>query len=76
MDIASLEHIPESLGRKLHRNHMEALGIENTMRLAHASNRIIHAREDEWRHRFFRENLEELLAYLAAWTQTPPAANP
>ncbi len=61
MNITSLQHIPESLGRTLHQNHMEALGIENTMRLAYASNRIINAVEDEWRQRLFRENFEELL---------------
>lgn len=61
MNAESLEHIPEALGKVLHRNHMEHLGIENTMRLALASNRQRLARQDAWRHRLYRERFDELL---------------
>ena len=34
------------LARRLHANHMSALGIANTMRLAHAYNRLKFGRQD------------------------------
>lgn len=57
----TLYQIPEELGRRLHHNHMELLGIENTMRLAHACNLRRQAAEEEWRRRLHREDLERLL---------------
>lgn len=53
--------VPSALGKRLHQNHMELLGIENTMRLALASNRLVYGRQDRWRRDLFRDRFAELL---------------
>jgi len=54
--------ITVELARQLHANHMEHLGIGETMKLAGEFNRRRFAIQDEWRHALYAERLEELLA--------------
>ena len=49
------------LANWLHDNHMSALGIANTMRIAHAYHRLKFRRQDEWRRSLYREQFTELL---------------
>jgi hypothetical protein len=70
-----LAEIPEPLGRLLHANHMELLGIENTMRLAHASNQLKGRRQEAWRRQLFQERLEDLLAENGGVKSTPIVMN-
>lgn len=71
MTLEELESIPESLGRRLHENHMELLGISETMRLAHAYWNHKFARQDEWRRRLYRDRLSELLEENGPPTRAP-----
>ncbi len=57
----AFEFLFRPLARKLHANHKELLGIRNTMRLAHAYNRLKIRRQDDWRRQLYREQLPELL---------------
>src|ERR1700722_12700968 len=50
------------LAERLHKNHMAQLGIANTMRLAHAYNRLHFHRQEEWRTDLFLNHLPALLA--------------
>lgn len=50
------------MARRLHADHMSHLGIANTMRLAHAYNRVKHGRKDEARRNLFRDQWGALLA--------------
>ncbi len=63
--------VPESLGRRLHQNHMELLGIQNTMRLARACNQLDARAQDAWRRRLYREELDRLLAENGPLTVPP-----
>src|SRR5262245_26201582 len=47
--------------RRLHDKHMQRLGIERTMRLAHAYNRFKFRRQDAWRRQMYQTRLQELL---------------
>lgn len=58
----TLDQIPEELARRLHHNHMELLGIENTMRLAQACNQRKQAVQDQWRRQLYRDRMDELIA--------------
>lgn len=54
--------ITVELARRLHANHMEHLGIDETMRLAGAFNRSRFAIQDDWRRQLHEDRLERLLA--------------
>ena len=71
MTLEELETIPESMGRRLHANHMELLGIGETMRLAHAYWRLKFARQDAWRRGLYRDQLAELLEENGPLGQPP-----
>ncbi len=71
MTLEELETIPESMGRRLHANHMELLGIGETMRLAHAHWHLKFGRQDAWRRGLYRDQLTELLE-----ENGPPARHP
>lgn len=57
----TLDTLIRPIAKRLHANHMSRLGIANTMRLAHAYNRLKFSRQDDWRRRLYREQLTELL---------------
>ena len=57
----TLDSLFRPIAKRLHENHMSRLGIANTMRLAHAYNRLKFGRQDDWRRRLYREHLAELL---------------
>jgi hypothetical protein len=57
----SLDAAIRPIARRLHADHMRRLGIGNTMRLAHAYNRLKFVRHDRWRRRLFREKMADLL---------------
>ena len=61
------------IARRLHANHMSRLGIANTMRLAHAYNRIKFRRQDDWRRSLYRESFAALLEENRA-PRRPPIA--
>lgn len=60
MEIQS-DRIIRPLAKRLQANHMQMLGIRNTMRLAHAYNRFKFRKQDDWRRRLHREQLSDLL---------------
>jgi len=62
MNPAVLTHIPPALGQKLHHNHMELLGIADSMRLAYACNHLRSAKQDAWRKELYHTQLDRLLA--------------
>jgi len=51
----------QPLAKRLHHNHMECLGIRNTMRLALAYNQAKFQRQDELRHALFRDRWGKLI---------------
>ena len=53
----------------LHASHLSHLGIANTMRLAHAYNRIKFYRQDRWRRSMYRNELPALLQENGAPTR-------
>lgn len=61
MNPERLDSLIRPLARRLHEGHMHRLGIANTMRLAHAYNRLKFRRQDNWRRELYRESLSELL---------------
>jgi hypothetical protein len=71
----SLDNIPESLARQLHANHMSLLGIENTMHLAHASNRLTYAARHEWRTALFENEFDALLRDNSELVRPPLTLN-
>jgi hypothetical protein len=64
-----VEDITVPLARQLHANHMEHLGIAETMRLAGAFNRSRFAAQDDWRHALYEDRLGYLLAENGAPTR-------
>jgi hypothetical protein len=54
-------HAASLLARLLHANHMSALGIANTMRLAYAYNRLNFGWHDDWRRSLYRVQLPILI---------------
>jgi hypothetical protein len=56
-----LDTLMRPLAKRLHENHMARLGIANTMRLAHAYNRLKFRRQDNWRRRLYQTQLPALL---------------
>jgi len=61
MSHAWIDAIVRPVARRLHSNHMSTLGIANTMRLAHAYNRLRYHRHDAWRRAVYREQFAELI---------------
>lgn len=61
-DHSTLDRLFRPIAKRLHQNHMSLLGIGSTMRLAHAYNRLKFGRQDNWRRRLYRTNLDGLLA--------------
>jgi hypothetical protein len=59
---AEIDEITPAVARQLHNNHMEQLGIGNTMSLAHAYNQRRFGRQDQWRREMHRNHLDRLLA--------------
>ena len=57
-----LDNIFRPLAKRLQDDHMSALGIANTMRLARDYNWIKYRRQHAWRNRLYREQFEALLA--------------
>src|SRR5262245_62094335 len=64
-----LDGLFRPLAKRLHDNHMSRLGIANTMRLAHAYNRLKFRRQDNWRRSLYREQLPALLNENGALTR-------
>ena len=62
MPEAKLDAVFRPLAKLLHANHMAALGIRRTMRLAHFYNRIKFRKQDNWRRRLYETQMEALLA--------------
>ena len=69
MSDVGIDTVLRPLAKRLHANHMSLLGIANTMRLAHAYNRLKYRRRDGWRRSLYRERFAELLE-----ENGPPAA--
>src|SRR2546427_11383191 len=61
MSDSKLDTILRPLAKRLHANHMSRLGIANTMRLAHAYNRITFGRQDDWRRSLYRGQFTAML---------------
>jgi hypothetical protein len=57
-----LETLIRPVVRRLHEGDMQVLGIERTMRLAHAVNRFKFGRQDRWRRSMYERELGALLA--------------
>ena len=66
-----LDDITVPLARQLHANHMEQLGIGETMRLAGEFNRRRFGIQDEWRHALYADEFERLLAENGPPTRPP-----
>ncbi|TLD70549.1 hypothetical protein FEM03_12560 [Phragmitibacter flavus] len=66
--LPSLRPVPPDLGRKLHHNHMEQLGIADTMRLAYACNQVENCAQDEWRRQLYQDQLQELMTANGQFT--------
>ncbi len=62
MNPQQLDALIRPLARRLHEGHMHRLGIANTMRLAHAYNRLKFRKQDDSRRSLFRSNYPALLA--------------
>ncbi|MFM8251520.1 MAG: hypothetical protein ACKOBW_08010 [Planctomycetota bacterium] len=56
-----LNALPVELAKRLHADHMQLLGISETMRLAHAWNHLQFGRQDSWRRHLYQSRLPELL---------------
>jgi hypothetical protein len=56
-----VDRLVRPLAERLHRNHMSALGIANTMRLAYAYNMMKCRQQDHWRRSLYCEQFAELL---------------
>jgi len=57
------------LAKRLSADHMSALGIANTMRLAYAYNRIKFRRQDAWRRSLYHEQFAALLDENGPYTK-------
>ena len=68
-----LDAVFRPLARRLHQNHMSLLGIANTMRLAHAYNRLKFQRQDDWRRELYHTQLDALLDENGGCSQAPSA---
>lgn len=73
MTAEQLPSIPEVLGKILHENHMELLGIENTMKLAHACNYRREREQEVWRRELFANDFDRLLEENGAPSAAPLA---
>jgi len=71
LTVETLGSVPESLGRRLHKNHMELLGIGETMRLAHAYNHLKFGRQDEWRRQLYQDEFKQLLEENGSFNRPP-----
>ena len=58
---SKLDLLVRPLANWLQDNHMSALGIANTMRIAHAYHWLKFRRQDEWRRSLYREQFTDLL---------------
>lgn len=61
MNPPELDILPAELAKRLHSDHMQLLGISETMRLAHAWNHLQFGRQDRWRRHLYETRLPELL---------------
>lgn len=66
-----IDDITVPLARQLHANHMERLGIGDTMRLAGEFNRRRFAVQDTWRHALYADGFQRLLAENGPLTRPP-----
>ncbi len=66
----AIDRLFKPLARCLHKNHMRALGIGNTQKLAYAYNRLKFHTKDAYRRKQYRENFRELIKENGA-PQTP-----
>jgi len=71
MNDSKLDAVFRPLARRLHANHMAALGIRRTMRLAHFYNRIKFHKQDNWRRRLYETQMAALLAENGGLTRPP-----
>jgi hypothetical protein len=72
--ISSLLHtLLRPVARRLQGEHMRLLGIHNTMRLAHAYNRLKFGRQDAWRRGLYRTHIAALLEENGLFTRPPIA---
>src|SRR3984957_13339036 len=69
MNDSTLDTLFSPVAKRLHANHMEGLGIRNTMRMAHFYNRIKFPRQDNWRHKLYETQLDALLAENGPFTR-------
>ena len=70
-DTYGIDEITVELAEELHEGHMKRLGIESTMRLAHAYNSDRYRRQDDWRRALYRDELPVLLAENGPQTCPP-----
>jgi hypothetical protein len=57
----NLDTLLHPIAKRLHANHMSRLGIANTMKLAHAYNRLKFGRQDDSRRNLYRQQMPQLL---------------
>jgi hypothetical protein len=67
LDAGPVKHVAEFL----HHNHMARLGIGNTMRVAHAVNKLRFRRQDAYRRDQYRNHFAELLRENGPMTGSP-----
>lgn len=67
---SKLDALIRPFAARVNADHMSALGIANTMRIAHAYNRLTLRRQDAWRRGLYREQFGALLDENGS----PPAA--
>jgi hypothetical protein len=60
-DESKMDTFLRPLAKRLHADHMSALGIANTMRLAHAYNWLTFRRQQAWRRSLYHEQFNALL---------------
>jgi len=61
MDSLELDKQPTDLAKRLHSDHMQLLGISETMRLAHAWNHLQYGHQNRWRRDLYQTQLPMLL---------------
>jgi hypothetical protein len=71
MDLSDLDTLPADLAKRLHTDHMQLLGISETMCLAHAWNHLQFGRQNNWRRQLYKTRLKELLEENGAPAREP-----
>src|SRR3954469_17486989 len=75
MDNAELDALFQPVAKRLHENHMQALGIADTQRIALAYNTAKFGRQDAWRRELYQKHFPALLDENGGCTRPRIALN-